>query len=86
MHHLRPRILHDAIAAMCRPCNFGTDLSGPGVLPAVIVLSIMILPTVTAISCDALVSVPSKLRMAAYGLGATRWETILGVIVPTASR
>jgi phosphate transport system permease protein len=65
---------------------FGTDLSGPGVLPAVIVLSIMILPTITAISRDALVSVPPKLRMAAYGLGATRWETILAVILPTAAR
>ena len=65
---------------------FATDLSGPGVLPAVIVLSIMILPTITAISRDALVSVPPKLRMAAYGLGATRWETILSVILPTASR
>jgi phosphate transport system permease protein len=65
---------------------FATDLSGPGVLPAVIVLSIMILPTITAISRDALVSVPSKLRMAAYGLGATRWEALLAVILPTASR
>ena len=65
---------------------FGTDLSGPGVLPAVLVLSIMILPTITAISRDALVSVPPKLRMAAYGLGATPWETILAVILPTAAR
>ena len=65
---------------------FSTDLSGPGVLPAVIVLSIMILPTITAISRDALVSVPGKLRMAAYGLGATRWETVLAVILPTAQR
>jgi phosphate transport system permease protein len=65
---------------------FGTTLTGPGVLPAVIVLSIMLLPTVTAISRDALVSVPPKLRMAAYGMGATRWETILAVILPTASR
>ncbi len=65
---------------------FSTDLSGPGVLPAVIVLAIMILPTITAISCDALVSVPPKLRMAAYGLGATRWEAIFAVILPTASR
>ena len=46
----------------------------------------MILPTITAISRDALVSVPPKLRMAAYGLGATRWETILAVILPTAAR
>ena len=65
---------------------FATDLSGPGVLPAVVVLAIMILPTVTAISRDALVSVPPKLRMAAYGLGATQWETILAVLLPTASR
>jgi phosphate transport system permease protein len=65
---------------------FGTTLSGPGMLPAVIVLSIMILPTVTALSRDALVAVPSKLRMAAYGMGATRWETILAVILPTAAR
>jgi phosphate transport system permease protein len=65
---------------------FGTDLSGPGMLPAAIVLSIMVLPTITAISRDALTSVPPKLRMAAYGLGATRWETILAVILPTALR
>ena len=65
---------------------FSTDLSGPGILPAVFVLAIMILPTITAIARDALVSVPPKLRMAAYGLGATRWETILGVLLPTASR
>ena len=65
---------------------FSTDLSGPGVLPAVVVLAIMILPTITAISRDALTSVPPKLRMAAYGLGATRWEAIFGVILPTASR
>jgi phosphate transport system permease protein len=65
---------------------FGTDLAGPGVLPAVIVLAIMILPTVTAIATDALVAVPQKLRMAAYGLGATRWEAIFAVIVPTAAR
>ncbi len=65
---------------------FGTTLTGPGVLPAVMVLSIMILPTITAISRGALVAVPPKLRMAAYGMGATRWETILAVILPTAFR
>ena len=63
---------------------FGTALSGPGMLPAAIVLAIMILPTISAISRDALVSVPPKLREAAYGLGATRWEALLAVILPTA--
>ena len=64
---------------------FSTRLSGPGMLPAAIVLAIMILPTVSAISRDALSSVPPKLREAAYGLGATRWEAVLGVIIPTAT-
>jgi phosphate transport system permease protein len=65
---------------------FGTRLSGPGLLPAAIVLAIMVLPTITAISRNALAAVPPKLREAAFGLGATRWETILAVIIPTAKR
>ncbi|HEY2732801.1 MAG TPA: phosphate ABC transporter permease subunit PstC [Polyangiales bacterium] len=65
---------------------FSTPLSGPGMLPAVIVLSVMILPTITALSRDALVSVPHKLRMAAYGMGATRLEAIVAVALPTAGR
>lgn len=65
---------------------FDMPLAGPGMLPAALVLAIMVLPTVTAISRDAIVAVPPKLREAAFGLGATRWETILAVILPTASR
>jgi phosphate transport system permease protein len=65
---------------------FGTNLSGPGLLPAALVLAIMVLPTITAISRDSLAAVPPKLREAAYGLGATKWETILAVILPTSSR
>jgi len=64
---------------------FGTSLSGPGMLPAALVLTIMILPTVSAISQDALRAVPPKIKEAAYGMGATRWEAILRVILPTAA-
>lgn len=64
---------------------FGTSLSGPGLLPAALVLAIMILPTIAAISQDALRLVPYRTKEAAYGLGATRWEAILKVMVPTAS-
>lgn len=64
---------------------FRTSLSGPGMLPAALVLTIMILPTVSAISRDALGTVPPKLKEAALGLGATRWEAILWVLLPTAS-
>jgi phosphate transport system permease protein len=65
---------------------FGTRLAGPGMLPAALVLAIMVLPTITAISRDAIAAVPAKIREAAFGLGATKWEAILGVILPTASR
>jgi phosphate transport system permease protein len=64
---------------------FGTPLSGPGLLPASIVLAIMVLPTISAISRDALVAVPPKIREAAFGIGATRWEAILAVFLPTAA-
>ncbi|MBW4663725.1 MAG: phosphate ABC transporter permease subunit PstC [Chroococcus sp. CMT-3BRIN-NPC107] len=64
---------------------FSTPPSGPGIFPASIVLTIMILPIITAISRDALVSLPSDLRQAAYGLGATRWETIFRVLLPAAT-
>lgn len=62
-----------------------TRLSGPGILPASLVLAIMILPTVTAISREAMVAVPKRLSAAAYGLGATRWEVIFRVTLPTAA-
>jgi phosphate transport system permease protein len=63
---------------------FSTRLSGPGILPASLVLSIMILPTVTAVSREAMAAVPKRLAAAAYGLGATRWEVIFKVTLPTA--
>jgi phosphate transport system permease protein len=64
---------------------FGTTLSGPGMAPAALVLAIMILPTVAAVSQDALRLVPYKVKEAAYGMGATRWEAILKVMLPAAS-
>jgi phosphate transport system permease protein len=64
---------------------FGTTLSGPGLAPASLVLAIMILPTVAAVSQDALRLVPYKVKEAAYGMGTTRWEAILRVLLPAAS-
>lgn len=64
---------------------FGSELSGPGLAPAALVLAIMILPTVAAISVDAFSRIPYKVKEAAYGMGTTRWEAILKVMLPTAS-
>jgi phosphate transport system permease protein len=64
---------------------FGSTLSGPGLLPASLVLAIMILPTIAAVSQDALRAVPMRTKQAAYGLGATHWEAILKVMLPAAA-
>jgi phosphate transport system permease protein len=45
----------------------------------------MILPTVAAISQDAFRAIPLKTKEAAFGMGTTRWEAILRVMIPTAS-
>ncbi len=64
---------------------FSSTLSGPGLLPAALVLAIMILPTIAAVAQDALRAVPLKTKQAAYGMGATRWEAILRVMLPSAA-
>jgi phosphate transport system permease protein len=49
-----------------------------------IVIGILILPLVSSMSEDALSAVPRSLREAAYGLGATKLETAVRVVVPAA--
>ncbi|MBW4593634.1 MAG: phosphate ABC transporter permease subunit PstC [Brasilonema angustatum HA4187-MV1] len=63
---------------------FSTIPAGPNMLVAGVILAIMTLPIITAISRDALISLSPSLRQAALGLGATRWETILKVLIPSA--
>ncbi len=64
---------------------FDAPARGVGMLPAALVLAIMILPTMAVLTRDALAAVPRRLKEGAYGLGATRWETILRVSLPTAA-
>lgn len=49
-----------------------------------IVIGILIIPLVSSMSEDALSAVPNALREASYGLGATKFETALQVVVPAA--
>ena len=58
---------------------------GNSTLTASLVLALMVLPTITAISRSALVAVPKTLREGSYAVGATRWETIFQVLLPTAA-
>ena len=47
-------------------------------------MGILILPLIASVSEDALAAVPKSLREAAYGLGATKLEVSLKVVVPAA--
>jgi len=49
-----------------------------------LVLALMILPTITAISYDALVAVPADMKQASLALGTTRWQMIRHVLIPSA--
>lgn len=57
---------------------------GFSVLAAGIVLAVMIFPTITSVTADAIRSVPVQFRHASYGLGATRWQMIHTVVLPAA--
>jgi phosphate transport system permease protein len=64
---------------------FSTTPYGPGIFVAGIILTIMILPTMAAISRDVLLALPIELRSASRALGATQWETLFRVTLPLAS-
>lgn len=55
--------------------------SGFGILSGTFVLFVMILPTVTSMTIDALKAVPRNYREASLALGATRWQTIYKVVL-----
>jgi phosphate transport system permease protein len=58
--------------------------TGYGILAASIILAIMILPTIINISEDAIKAVPREYKEGSLALGATHWQSIVGVILPAA--
>jgi len=58
---------------------------GVGIFTAGLILSIMILPFISAVTRDVLETVPSVLKEAAYGLGSTSWEVMRRVCLPFCS-
>jgi len=58
--------------------------TGFSLLAASLILTIMILPTITSISEDALRSIPMEYKEASFALGATQWQTIKNVLLPAA--
>ena len=64
----------------------GPFFSGPpmgiGVLTAGIILAIMVIPYIASVMRDVFEIVPTLLKESAYGLGATTWEVMRGVVLP----
>lgn len=60
-----------------------TSTTGDCILLASFILAIMILPTITVLTQEALRAVPREQYEASISLGATRWETIRRVIIPS---
>jgi phosphate transport system permease protein len=65
---------------------FGALFAGPpigiGMLAAGLILSVMVIPFITAVMRDVFEIVPPMLKESAYGLGATTWEVVWRVVLP----
>ena len=61
------------------------QMAGFNALSPGIVMGIMIIPMISSLSEDALYAVPTSLREASYGIGATRFQTSFKVLIPAAS-
>jgi len=59
-----------------------TNFAGTSIFAASLVLAIMILPFIAATMRDVFEQVPPVYKESAYGLGATRWEVMTGVVIP----
>lgn len=62
----------------------GLNVSSESALAAGLVMGVMIIPFISSLSDDVINAVPQAMRDGSYGLGATKSETILNVIIPAA--
>ncbi|MEO0077675.1 MAG: phosphate ABC transporter permease subunit PstC [candidate division WOR-3 bacterium] len=81
-----PSVVYGFIGVVVLVPWIRNTFGGPGfsVLASAIILGIMILPTVIAISLDALQAVPPMYKEGSLALGATRWQTLYRVMLPAA--
>ncbi len=65
----------------------GSLFAGPplgiGILTAGLILAIMVLPFITSVMRDVFETVPTVLKESAYGIGATTWEVVWNIVLPT---
>jgi phosphate transport system permease protein len=78
--HLEP-FLHNALGFL--PIFGAPQTTGTGLFNASLILTIMVVPIIASISRDLFLTVPRELRDGATALGATRWEVVRGVVLPS---
>ena len=73
--------LHDTLGFI--PVFAAPQTTGSSVLTASLILTIMVVPIIASISRDLFLAVPRDVQDAASALGATRWEVVRGVVLPS---
>jgi phosphate transport system permease protein len=73
--------LHDTLGFI--PLFGPPQTTGASVFTASLILTIMVIPIIASISRDLFLSVPSEIQDGASALGATRWEVVRGVVLPS---
>jgi phosphate transport system permease protein len=80
--HLEPA-LHGALGFL--PIFGPAETTGSSVFNAGLILTIMVVPIIASISRDLFLTVPRELQDGATALGATRWEVVRGIVLPSAA-
>src|SRR5258706_821213 len=80
--HLQPKLIGTLGAIPVLGALFEGPPLGIGMLSAGLILSIMVIPFITAVMRDVFELVPPLLKESAYGLGATTWEVVWRVVLP----
>jgi phosphate transport system permease protein len=75
--------LHGALGFI--PIFGSPETTGSSVFTASLILTIMVIPIIASISRDLFMAVPKDLQDGASALGATRWEVVRGVVLPSTS-
>jgi len=80
-----PSVVYGLLGLAIFVNTLGNVTGGDSILAAGLTIAILVLPIVIITSAEAIRAVPTALREAGYGLGATQWEVIRGHVLPYAA-
>lgn len=80
-----PSIVYGLLGLAIFVQNLGGITGGRSVISGGLTLACLVLPVVIITTQEAIRAVPSELRQAGYGVGATHWEVIRSIVLPSAA-